>query len=194
MLSRRRATSSGKAHRFGGDWTSIKLDVLAKYLRAYTTALKAQSFHKIYIDAFAGTGYRVPPRPDEGELYLPELGVEGAQLLDGSAAIALKTEPAFDRCIFIERDPGRCAQLNLLRDEFPGRAIDVRQGDANAEVIRLCGDPWRSQRAVLFLDPYGMNAHESSRSARLVNTWYVCQGAWFITSKTLLTKSSGTPI
>jgi hypothetical protein len=31
---------NGKAHRFGGDWTTAKLDVLAKYLASYTTALK----------------------------------------------------------------------------------------------------------------------------------------------------------
>ena len=40
MARRSRATSTGKAHSFGGDWTSTKLDVLAKYLAAYTTALK----------------------------------------------------------------------------------------------------------------------------------------------------------
>jgi hypothetical protein len=29
-----------RSHRFGGDWTSTKLDVLRGYLNAYTTALK----------------------------------------------------------------------------------------------------------------------------------------------------------
>ncbi|MBU4201002.1 MAG: hypothetical protein KKG09_03200 [Verrucomicrobia bacterium] len=43
---------------FGGDWTEIKLGMLGDYLNAYTTALKAQPFAKLYIDAFAGTGYR----------------------------------------------------------------------------------------------------------------------------------------
>ncbi len=41
---------------FGGPWTKEKLAILNKYLDAYTTALKNQPFHLIYIDAFAGTG------------------------------------------------------------------------------------------------------------------------------------------
>lgn len=50
----------GKAHRFGGDWTSAKLAVLEKYLAAYSKALKdkptaKRPFRKAYIDAFAGT-------------------------------------------------------------------------------------------------------------------------------------------
>jgi hypothetical protein len=31
---------TGKGHRFGGDWTTAKLEVLAGYLSSYTTALK----------------------------------------------------------------------------------------------------------------------------------------------------------
>ena len=42
--------------RFGGDWTEQKLEVVQKYLGAYTTALKNQPFKKLYIDAFAGSG------------------------------------------------------------------------------------------------------------------------------------------
>jgi hypothetical protein len=54
-----RKRPSGKAHSFGGDWTTTKLDVLAEYLRSYTTALKDKPskehpFAKAYIDAFAG--------------------------------------------------------------------------------------------------------------------------------------------
>ena len=47
-----------QAQMFGGDWTEEKLDMLRKYLRAYTTALKRQPFGLMYIDAFAGSGYR----------------------------------------------------------------------------------------------------------------------------------------
>jgi hypothetical protein len=47
-------------HHFGGSWTDEKLERLARYLTAYTTALKNQRFQKIYIDAFAGTGFRQP--------------------------------------------------------------------------------------------------------------------------------------
>ena len=43
---------------FGGDWTEQKLGALDDYLRAYVKALSKTSFDRVYIDAFAGTGYR----------------------------------------------------------------------------------------------------------------------------------------
>jgi hypothetical protein len=43
---------------FGGQWTQRKLAKVSSYLTAYTTALKNMPFRLIYIDAFAGTGYR----------------------------------------------------------------------------------------------------------------------------------------
>jgi three-Cys-motif partner protein len=43
-------------HAFGGIWTRIKLEALEKYLLAFNTALSKQTFTRIYIDAFAGTG------------------------------------------------------------------------------------------------------------------------------------------
>ena len=57
MVTRKRAATYGKAHSFGGDWTSTKLDILGRYLSGYTTVLKARPFVKAYIDAFAGTGF-----------------------------------------------------------------------------------------------------------------------------------------
>ena len=45
---------------FGGGWTQRKLEVLRKYLQAYTKIFKRNpraSFYSIsYVDAFAGTG------------------------------------------------------------------------------------------------------------------------------------------
>ena len=53
-------------HIFGGVWTEQKLERVAKYLRAYTTALKNQPFELLYIDAFAGTGYRATKSSGRG--------------------------------------------------------------------------------------------------------------------------------
>lgn len=170
MATRKRKTSKGKAHTFGGDWTSTKLDVIAKYLTAYTTALKDKPsadrpFKKAYIDAFAGTGYRSMRSEDASDdtanLLFPDLAEPAPQgLLDGSARLALKTEPQFDRYIFIDRSTDRVRQLESLREEFPDLAskITVEKGDANKEIQKLCGPKmnWSGRRAVLFLDPYGM--------------------------------------
>src|SRR2546430_2412493 len=135
MSPRRPRKPEGKAHEFGGDWTTAKLDVLAKYLRAYTTALKKQPFTKGYIDAFAGTGYHTMrgDEPDESSQELlfpgPQAG-EREALLDGSATRALKTNPRFDGYVFIERSSARCAALEALKTQFPDLAADIqiRQG------------------------------------------------------------------
>ena len=114
-----------KHHQFGGQWTSRKLDVLERYLRSYTTALKdkpnpARPFRKEFIDAFAGSGYRDAPRAADGthdtqSLLFPDLADEEPQgLLEGSARLALKTQPPFDSYIFIERSRDRCVQLENL--------------------------------------------------------------------------------
>jgi three-Cys-motif partner protein len=47
-------------HSFGGPWTEIKLDAVQYYLECYTKALTAKQFDLWYIDAFAGTGDRIP--------------------------------------------------------------------------------------------------------------------------------------
>lgn len=169
-------------HRFGGDWTTRKLDVLAKYLKRYTTALKKAPFEKWYVDAFAGTGYRDAHQDEAGtpsqDVLSPDLAdTEPQTLLDGSARRALLTEPRFDRYVFIERSTARCARLEALRTEFPdvAKAIEIRQRDANEEIRALCSGDWRSRRAVLFLDPYGMQVEwitiEAIARTQAIDLW-----------------------
>ena len=148
---------------FGGDWTSAKLQVLAAYLKRYTTVLKNQPFTTEYIDAFAGSGYRDARRKDSNEsssqgLLFPALAEPESQaLLEGSAPLALKARPRFDKYIFIEQNAKRCADLEAIkRDSEMADDISIRQGDANEEIQDICKKNWRSHRAVLFLDPYGM--------------------------------------
>ena len=134
-------------HTFGGDWTNEKLDIVAKYLRAYTLALKdkpsaTRPFIKGYIDAFAGTGYRTSDDVDSGQtaLFTAEDAAEPEQLLKGSARLALETDPPFDRYIFIESRHDRCEQLEGLKSDFPTLAdrIAVLPGDANEVIQGLC--------------------------------------------------------
>ena len=201
-------TGDGKAHRFGGGWTSAKLEVLAGYLTSYTTALKDKptadrAFKKGYIDAFAGSGYREARRDSPGDpsnqsLLFPDLAEQEPQeLLDGSARLALKTEPRFDSYIFIERDAERCAALHALGDEFPDLANDitVRQGDANKEIQDICSKDWRAHRGVLFLDPYGMQVEwatiEAIAKTQAIDLWLLFPLG--IGVNRLLTKSGDIP-
>lgn len=169
-------------HRFGGEWTNRKLEILRKYLESYTMALQrqpapARPFHKLYIDAFAGTGYRGELESND-QLSFPDLADHEQQALrDGSARMALQVSPRFDEYIFIEQDAHRCAQLAKLRDQYPDLAnsIDIRQGEANEQISKLCELDWRSRRAVLFLDPYGLQVEwptlEAIGSTKAIDLW-----------------------
>jgi three-Cys-motif partner protein len=171
-----------REHQFGGEWTTRKLEVLAKYLRGYTTALKNTPFHKLYIDAFAGTGYRDARRYNEEDspqnTLFPDMAEpEPQSFLDGSVRLALQTEPRFDQYIFIERSSARCAHLESLKSEFSGLAkkMDIHQGDANTKIQDLCAKDWQSTRAVLFLDPYGMQVEwrtiEAIAQTKAIDLW-----------------------
>jgi len=153
-------------HSFGGGWTRIKLEVLEKYLVAFNTALSKQSFTRLYIDAFAGTG-----RCD--------IKVDGKKKsIDGSARRALNTDPPFHKFYFIELQRKKLAALNTLRAEYPDKEIEMVQSDANAALRTLCGQyQWYSERAVLFLDPFGMQVEwptlEAIANTGAVDVWYL---------------------
>lgn len=162
---------------FGGDWTTEKLKRLRKYLVAYTTAMKNQRYQIVYLDAFAGTGYRISAKEKEADDFLfPEMDA----FMDGSARIALQVEPGFDRYIFIERDPKRFTELQKLKDDFPHLADKIfpKNEDANSYLKGLCeGPPWIRHRAVLFLDPFGMQVTWETIGAiaktQAIDMWYL---------------------
>lgn len=153
-------------HHFGGIWTRIKLEALEKYLVAFNTALSKQSFTRLYIDGFAGTG-----RCD--------IKVDGERTsIDGSARRALGINPPFHRYCFIELHSKKLAALNALEAEFPDKVIEVIRSDANTALKALCGRyQWKNERAVLFLDPYGMHVEWSTleiiAKTGAIDVWYL---------------------
>jgi three-Cys-motif partner protein len=165
---------------FGGDWTEQKLAILMQYLQRYNTALKNQPFTRVYVDAFAGTGYRMRRRQ---EYKVPDLFEEvdehdPQELLKGSARLALEVEPAFHRYIFVESDAAKIAELEKLRDEHPARAksVDIVQSDANEFIRCYCASQdWQGQRAVMFLDPFATevswNTVERIAQTKAIDMW-----------------------
>lgn len=150
------------SHDFGNisAWTKDKLDRVEEYLNRYLVALKNQRFQLEYIDAFAGTGYVTKEFTVGAQsLFEVEETVSLRDFIDGSARIALQTNPSFSKYTFIERHSRRCKELLKLKDEFPhlANSIEVVNDDANAHVQQICRNDWISthRRAVMFLDPYG---------------------------------------
>lgn len=145
---------------FGGDWTIEKLERVRKYLVAYATIMNKQHFSFSYIDAFAGTGYRtLKKRGGDNELLLPELAeTESQKFLDGSVRIALRVEPKFGSYLFIEKGLAKAKELEKLKNEFESikDRIEIINKDANTYIAELCAEHWKRRRAVMFLDPFGM--------------------------------------
>jgi three-Cys-motif partner protein len=89
---------------------------------------------------------------------LRSIDADQAALINGSPRIALDIANPFDRCVFIEPDPDRIAELEALRTEYAGlREIDVRHENAAAGIQWLISRniSRRSHRGIAFLDPFG---------------------------------------
>lgn len=166
---------------FGGDWTEEKLDKLAKYLHAYADILKNRQYKFGYIDAFAGPGYRSPQRVHASpiqNLWADDPDERARRFSAGSAVVAMRSEPPFQSYVFIERDPTALGKLkDVLRKEFPQRIALARFecGNANEVLKRLCRSDWSGHRAVLFLDPYGMEVDwltvQAVAGTQAIDTW-----------------------
>lgn len=169
-------------HPFGGKHTDDKVDRLRQYLVAFSTALKNQGFVRVYVDAFAGSGGRTDVLP-----ALPLLDGDAEPLtltVPGSARLALEVEPPLDSIVLIENNPKRFKALEALKAEYSDRKIVCHPGDANSAVKNLCQRlPWqgstkvpRGMRAVIFLDPYGMEVDwdtvEAVAATKAVDLWY----------------------
>lgn len=160
-------------HSIVGQWAEDKLDRLRKYLSAYAKILSKQVqngrfYGFYYVDAFAGPGKHTVRRDDESDPLQQVFGDfvnnvasdEGQrQFIAGSPRIALETTPPFSRYIFIEKSQTRSAELLKLKAEFPKHDIKIESADCNQYLLDKLSNPrvnWARHRAVIFLDPFGM--------------------------------------
>jgi three-Cys-motif partner protein len=166
------------AHSFGGKWTQEKLEKVGNYLQTYSTALKNQSFRRIYVDAFAGTGYVNFKETQNNPSLFPEFEESEVQdFVAGSAQIALNVDPPFNEYIFIEKTANRFNELEKLKEDFPHLAnrISLQSSDANEFLQSFCKNDWSNKRAVVFLDPYGMQVKwetiEAIANTHAIDLW-----------------------
>lgn len=141
-LSADAPASDGMALNEARPWVRDKLRIVTKYDPAFCTACRKWG-DMFYVDAFAGSGVNVIPD-------------ERGTLLWGSAAIALRSQPGFTKCLFVEEDQARAAALDARTAAFGGRRI-VEQGNANRDLLPLMRRHLPRRNPVLVvLDPYGM--------------------------------------
>ena len=129
-------------------WSKDKLDLLGKYLHAYTRIMRQQTWLRgcSYVDAFAGGGQFIDQ--------------DTSDYVDGSPLVALACEPAFDDYSFIERSPAKVSQLEQHAEPFrTKRQINIMRDDANTVLVRDVASTVRRQyyrRGFVFVDPYGL--------------------------------------
>ena len=155
-------------NQFGGDWTKRKLNILSRYLNAFTTALKRMPFELYYIDAFAGCG-KIRTRGKKGDF---------SNFVKGSAQIALEVDDKpFDHLIYIEMNRERFLQLKDMKGQNSHRSITLHHGEANDALLRLSelGIDWESTRGVLFLDPFSTEVEwktvQTIANLEVFDTW-----------------------
>lgn len=169
-------------HVFGGIWTQEKLERVRKYLAAYTKIFaknpKAQTLTTIYVDAFAGTGYRTDSRQksDQSLWFQEFIETDVDEFLKGSARIALEVDPPFNQYLFIEQSSRYAKELSKLKAQFSNKSVDIVRTDANIYLKQWCAEvDWRRHRAVMLLDPYGMQVEwsliETIACTQAVDLW-----------------------
>ncbi len=154
-----------KSNSFGGLWTVLKVDALRSYLCAYLNVLEKWDYYSLlYIDAFAGPGsWAQQGNYSDKQLFDDS---DDSEYKKGSPLIALeatskgKVKRPFDQFHFIDENQNYIDELEKVVREKHGDKlgkVNFIPGDANDEVLRLCRDiDWESSRAVMFLDPFGM--------------------------------------
>lgn len=148
---------------FGGPWTERKLEALERYLRAYLTIFtrnpRAARFTRHYVDAFAGSGLREVRHAEGPPLDLGDVG-EALEYMDGSVRKVLSLDLDFHHYWFVEDNRVHAAELKaMVASHYQDRAprCHIKNGDANAFLLEWSDRLVPMDRAVVFLDPYGMH-------------------------------------
>jgi three-Cys-motif partner protein len=108
-------------HEFGDQHTELKLSIVEKYLKFFTTALRGKFTELWYIDAFAGTGSRTVRHEKRAAGLLDSGEPERIERRRGSARIAIDVKPPFDFIVFIENKPTYVGALQELAASHPNR-------------------------------------------------------------------------
>lgn len=129
-----------------GYWSEVKLEIIEKYAKAYTTILSSPKTHflkRVYIDAFSGAG--------------KHLSKTSTKEISGSPTIALTVEPPFSEYHFIDMNS---AKLDHLKESAQSREnVFFYNGNCNNILIDdiFPGITYRNyKRALCLLDPYGL--------------------------------------
>lgn len=188
----------GRGHtvrKFGGTWSESKLDCVESYVAAYLNVMQKKQWWALhYVDAFAGSGMqalKTAPAKTAAALELDSFFGDESERADteeflvGSAMRALaassKSTRPFNRFLFVDADEPSCEALeSAVLSDFPTlrEKVTVLCEDANVAIGRYIADnDWTKVRAVVFLDPYGLEVSWDTvgrlAGTRACDVWYL---------------------
>ena len=170
---------------FGGPWSLKKLDCVESYAVNYLKVMQNQAWSLHYVDAFAGQGRQQLKTVSSDPGFLAEDEEARIEFLEGSAMRALKVSSqatrGFDRFIFIEASHKANEKLaERARSGWPGHSDRIRlvEDDANKALVDYEKNTnWRQTRALVFLDPFGLQVRwetiEVLAQTRACDIWYL---------------------
>ncbi len=140
-----------------GEWTAIKLSILAYYMDIYTSIIKNR-FDKnmCYIDTFSGPGIVVIQQKSK---QMDPLYLFGSPVL---AVFVPKERAKFDRYIFIEKDDKRYRYLRKVIDTLSNQgylsqnSYQVINADMNTVNYRKIILENKCSHSLVFIDPEGL--------------------------------------
>ena len=130
-----------------GVWSELKIEIIRKYAKAYTTILTNSIRYPlipIYVDGFAGAGRHISRATGE--------------IISGSPLEAFAVDPPFQRFHLIDLNEQRVAALERIADGRNDTA--VWHGDCNVILLERVFPQILSNnanRALCILDPYGLH-------------------------------------
>ncbi len=153
---------------WGGLWTKVKLEVVDRYLDAYTKVMKNKGFKIWYIDGFAGDGQS----PDD---------------MVGSPLLALKYN-RINKFVFIDKNRNNIESLkHTVHKKFSNKLciIEFIKGDANEHIPKILST-WKKNRdrGIIFLDPFGLEISwetiKAIANTEAVDLWLLTVGSSFM--------------
>jgi three-Cys-motif partner protein len=132
-----------------GYWSEIKLEIVRKYARAYSTILSKQKqtnprFSHVYIDGFSGPGVHIAKSTND--------------LIPGSPLNALAIEPPFDEYFLIDLDGDKIGELRRRVGNHTN--VHLETGNCNQILVERVFPKVRFEayrRGLCLLDPYGLH-------------------------------------
>jgi three-Cys-motif partner protein len=135
-----------------GYWSELKLEIIGKYARAYSTIIARQSrLSHIYIDGFCGSGQHVSRTTGDK--------------VPGSPVVVLNIDPPFEEYHFIDLDRNKTDTLRRLIEASKAKhyerdSVYIYEADCNEVLLKdvLPRAKYRDfRRALCLLDPYGLH-------------------------------------